>query len=206
MERRKQPTLGFAARETAPGAYKFQAVVFVASRNGENMTKTMYPHAHLLPESRVAGLGYATRSIIEKVQAQRETVPGSEGERRRTGILQLTLAGIDEREHKQLQEDIAYAEEMIRAMSYFGERYGDPDTMFQGVYPNVTDQYRDFDVDPDRYANLFIRDADYRLSQHQTRPERRAEHKQERQERRRERNRKSRVIRRPNIISWQDLW
>ncbi len=44
------PEYGYAARETAPGAYKFQAVVYVASRSGEVMTKTVDPHARLLTE------------------------------------------------------------------------------------------------------------------------------------------------------------
>src|SRR5690242_12544614 len=44
----RKPELGFAARETAQGTYKFQAVVYTASRNGEAMTKTLDPHGKLL--------------------------------------------------------------------------------------------------------------------------------------------------------------
>ena len=154
------------------------------------MTKTVYPHAHLLPEQKVARLGYDTRSLIEKAQAERATVPGGEGAQRRATTPQITLAGIEAREHERLKEDIAYAEEMTQAAAMLSSYRGDLDGgMFPGVYPNVVDQYRDFDIDPDRYANMFIRDAQYRLERHNGRPGRRAEQKAERQERRRERNR-----------------
>lgn len=74
MERR-QPTLGFAARETAPGAYKFQAVVHVASRTGEAMTKTFDPHARLLTEQETRQLGYDTVRLVEAAQEQRVGLP-----------------------------------------------------------------------------------------------------------------------------------
>ena len=92
----------------------------------------------------------------------------------------MTLDGIAEREHKQLQEDIQYAEEMINAASIFGERFGDPDTMFPGVYPNVIDQYRDFDSDPDRFERMFLRTETYRLEQHTQRLERKMQKPRER--------------------------
>src|SRR5690348_2821949 len=71
----RRPELGFAARETAPGAYKFQTVVFVASRNGEQMTKTFHPHDKLLSEQETRELGYATSRIIEKARTQRLSLP-----------------------------------------------------------------------------------------------------------------------------------
>lgn len=183
----KRPELGFAPRETAAGTYKFQAVVRHPSRTGTPMTKTLFPHAHLLSEQKVAQLGYDTRALIEKQQAQRVTVPNGEAERRREATRQVTLAGIDQREQKQMQKDIAYADETINATAWLdGERYGDPDAMFPGVYPNVVDQNRDFDIDPDRYERMFLRSEEYRLEQHNSRPARRAQHKAERQERRRE--------------------
>jgi len=194
----RKPDFGFAARETALGTYKFQAVIHYPSQTGQPMMRTAFPHAHLLSEQKVERLGYDTRGMIEQAQALRVAQPDGEAARRRSTVEQKTLASIEEREHAWLQEDIDYADEMINATALlWGNRYGDPDAMFPGVYPNVTDQYRDVDGDPDRYANMFIRDAAYRLSQHQTRPERRAEQKQQRQERRRERNRNSRRGRYP---------
>ncbi len=69
---------------------------------------------------------------------------------------------------------------MINAASIFGERFGDPDTMFPGVYPNVIDQYRDFDSDPDRFERMFLRTETYRLEQHTQRLERKMQKPRER--------------------------
>jgi len=71
----RKPELGFKAVETAPGAYKFQAVVFVASRNGRDMTKTFDPHARLLDEQETRELGYNTTSLIERARRQRISLP-----------------------------------------------------------------------------------------------------------------------------------
>ena len=71
----RRPELGFAARETTPGQYKFQAVIFVASRNGKDMTKTFDPHARLLSEGETKELGYDTDRIIEKARRQRISLP-----------------------------------------------------------------------------------------------------------------------------------
>src|ERR1700687_3020450 len=71
----RSPELGFAARETTPGQYKFQAVVFVASRTGTDMTKTFDPHATLLSEKETRELGYDTGRIIEKARRQRISLP-----------------------------------------------------------------------------------------------------------------------------------
>ena len=71
----RRPELGFAARETAPGAYKFQAVVFVAARNGQDMTKTFDPHARLLSERETKELGYDTSQLIERARRQRVGLP-----------------------------------------------------------------------------------------------------------------------------------
>jgi hypothetical protein len=71
----RRPELGFAARETAPGRYKFQAVIFVASRNGRDMTKTFDPHARLLDEQEVEQLGYNTTGLIERTRRQRISLP-----------------------------------------------------------------------------------------------------------------------------------
>src|SRR5690348_12140590 len=71
----RRPELGFAARETAPGTYTFQAVVFVASRNGTDMTKTFNPHDKLLSEQETRELGYDTGRIIEKARNQRISLP-----------------------------------------------------------------------------------------------------------------------------------
>ena len=176
----RKPDIGFAPREVAAGDYTFQAVIRTASRTGSDQVKTLYPHAHLLPEQKVASLGYETRSMIEQAQAQRVTVSGGKVARRREARAQVTLDGIAEREHKQLQEDIQYAEEMINAASIFGERFGDPDTMFPGVYPNVIDQYRDFDSDPDRFERMFLRTEAYRREQHTQRLERKMQKPRER--------------------------
>ena len=67
----KLPGLGFAARETAPGVYTFQEVMYVSSRNGEFMTKTLDPHDRLLTEQETKQLGYDTTRLIEQAQAQR---------------------------------------------------------------------------------------------------------------------------------------
>jgi len=69
------PEYGYAARETAPGAYKFQAVVYVASRSGEAMTKTVDPHARLLTEQETRQLGYDTIRLVAAAQAQRIGLP-----------------------------------------------------------------------------------------------------------------------------------
>ena len=71
----RRPELGFAARETTPGQYTFQAVIFVASRNGEEMTKTFNPHDRLLSEQETRELGYDTDRIIEKAKTQRISLP-----------------------------------------------------------------------------------------------------------------------------------
>ena len=71
----RHPELGFAARETAPGQYKFQAVIFVASRNGNDMTKTFNPHDRLLNEAETRELGYATERIKAKAREQRISLP-----------------------------------------------------------------------------------------------------------------------------------
>jgi hypothetical protein len=71
----REPELGFAARETAPGAYKFQAVIFTASRSGEPMPKTFDPHARLLDEQEVRQLGYDTIRLIEQAREQRIGLP-----------------------------------------------------------------------------------------------------------------------------------
>jgi len=60
----RRAELGFAAREIAPGTYKFQAVVFVASRNGRDMTKTFDPHARLLDEQETREVGYITPLVL----------------------------------------------------------------------------------------------------------------------------------------------
>jgi hypothetical protein len=60
----RRPELGFAARETAPGKFTFQAVVHVASRNGEQMMKTFNPHDRLLSEQETRELGYNTERIV----------------------------------------------------------------------------------------------------------------------------------------------
>jgi len=73
-----KPTLGFAARETAPGIYKFQAVIFTATRTGEPMAKTFDPDARLLTEQETRQLGYDTLRLVEKAQAQRVGLPGFE--------------------------------------------------------------------------------------------------------------------------------
>ena len=65
----RKPDVGFAPREVAAGVYTFQAVLRTASRTGSDQVKTLYPHAHLLPEQKVARLGYETRSLIEQAQA-----------------------------------------------------------------------------------------------------------------------------------------
>ena len=70
-----KPQLGFAARETAPGMYKFQTVVYTASRNGEAMTKTLNPHERLLSEQETQQLGYDTKQLIEQAKRQRIGLP-----------------------------------------------------------------------------------------------------------------------------------
>jgi hypothetical protein len=71
----RKPELGFAARETASGAYQFQAVVYVASRSSESMTKTFDPHARLLDEQETQRLGYDTKRLIEQAKRQRVGLP-----------------------------------------------------------------------------------------------------------------------------------
>lgn len=71
----RQPTLGFAARETAPGSYKFQAVVFTTSRTGEPMAKTFDPRARLLTEQETRQLGYDTTRLVERARKQRIGLP-----------------------------------------------------------------------------------------------------------------------------------
>jgi hypothetical protein len=71
----RRPELGFAARETAPGANKFQLVIFVASRNGEQMMKTYNPHDRLLSEQETREQGYNTSRLIEKARRQRISLP-----------------------------------------------------------------------------------------------------------------------------------
>ena len=71
----RRPELGFVARETAPGAYKFQFVVYVASRNGDGMTKTFDPHAKLLSEQKTKQLGFDTNLLIERARRQRISLP-----------------------------------------------------------------------------------------------------------------------------------
>src|SRR5947209_1857688 len=107
---KRQPELSFAARETAPGTYKFQGVIIYPSRSGSSMTRTLFPHAHLLSEQKVSQLGYDTRALIEKHQAQRVTLPAREAARRREATSRVTLAGIDQWEQKQLQDDMHYAD------------------------------------------------------------------------------------------------
>ena len=79
----RKSELGFAARETELGAYKFQAVVLVASRNGEAMTKTLNPHGKLLSEQETKQLGYDTERIIDKARSQRK-LPSSQSSWRRS--------------------------------------------------------------------------------------------------------------------------
>ncbi len=160
--------LQFAARETAPGTYTFQSVVPIRSRHGD-MVKTHHPHAPLKSEHAVARRGFDTAFLIDHAQAQRATVPGGEAARRRSGIVQVTLGDIAARAKRREREDIEYAEEMIRAASQSSAFRGDADTLYTGVYPNVTDQYRDFDMDPDRWERLFVRDARYRKEKHDQR-------------------------------------
>ena len=71
----RRPELGFAARETAAGVYKFQAVVHVAARNGEQMMKTYNPHDRLLSEQETRELGYNTERIVGKARRQRIRLP-----------------------------------------------------------------------------------------------------------------------------------
>jgi|SRR6266566_5822195 len=70
-----KPQVGFAARETAAGTYKFQAVVYVAARNGGEMTKTLDPHAKLLTGQQTAQLGYDTTRLVDKARKQRIGLP-----------------------------------------------------------------------------------------------------------------------------------
>jgi hypothetical protein len=70
----RRPELGFAARETAFDTYKFQLVVYTASRNGQDMTKTFDPHARLLSEQETKQLGYDTDQLIYRSLAQRVSV------------------------------------------------------------------------------------------------------------------------------------
>lgn len=72
---RRQPTLGFTARETALGAYKFQAVIYVAARNGEAMIKTFDPHGRLLNEQETKQLGYDTTRLVRRAREQRVGLP-----------------------------------------------------------------------------------------------------------------------------------
>ena len=71
----RRPQLGFAARETAAGIYKFQAVVHVAARNGQDMTKTLDPHDRLLSEQETHQLGYDTTRLVERARKQRVGLP-----------------------------------------------------------------------------------------------------------------------------------
>ncbi len=67
----RRPEVGFAARETSLGIYKFQAVVYVAARNGQDMTKTLDPHARLLSEQETKQLGYDTQQLVERTKLRR---------------------------------------------------------------------------------------------------------------------------------------
>ena len=67
----RRPEGGFAARETSLGIYKFQAVVYVAARNGQDMTKTLDPHARLLSEQETKQLGYDTQQLVERTKLRR---------------------------------------------------------------------------------------------------------------------------------------
>ena len=165
MRRRE---LQFAAREVAPGVYTFQSVVPVRSRHGD-MVKTHNPHARLQSEHAVARRGFDTAFLIDHAQAQRATVPEGEAARQRSVIVQVTLGDIAARAKRRERENREYAEEMIRAASQSIAFRGDADTLYTGVYPNVTDQYRDFDIDPDRWERLFVRDAQYRKEKHDER-------------------------------------
>ena len=71
----RRPELGFKAVETAPGAYKFQAVIYVAARNGTDMMKTFDPHGRLLTEQETTDLGYDTTRLIERARRQRISLP-----------------------------------------------------------------------------------------------------------------------------------
>jgi hypothetical protein len=64
----RKPELGFAARETSPGNYKFQGVVYTATRTGEPMAKTLDPLASLLDEQETQRLGYDTKRLVEKAR------------------------------------------------------------------------------------------------------------------------------------------
>lgn len=78
----RRPELGFAARETALGEYKFQVVVFVASRNGKPMTKTLDPHGKLVEN--IKQYGYDAERVIEKARSQRVQLPSSQSSWRRS--------------------------------------------------------------------------------------------------------------------------
>lgn len=74
----RKPQLGFTARETAPGTYKFQAVIYTASRSGQAMTKTFDPHVRLLNEQETKQLGYDTDRLIWQARKERISLPCSE--------------------------------------------------------------------------------------------------------------------------------
>ena len=71
----RRPEVGYAARETSLGIYKFQKVVYVASRNGQEMTKTLDPHARLLSEQETRKHGYDTTRLVEQARRQRISLP-----------------------------------------------------------------------------------------------------------------------------------
>jgi hypothetical protein len=191
----RRPELAFAPREVAPGTYKFQAVYGHPSRTGTPMTKTLFPHAHLLSEPKVSDLGYDTAALIAQHRTLRATIEGGEAQRRRAQLPQVTLTEIAKRQEERQREAIAEAEEMIEAAYRFGTYAGEEmEGRYAGVYPNVvgSSEYADFDRDPDRYERMFLRTDEYRLEKHRERPERRAARKAQRQEHRRERNRTAR--------------
>jgi hypothetical protein len=67
----RRPEVGFAARETSLGIYKFQAVMYVAARNGQDMTKTLEPHAKLLSEQETKQHGFDTKQLVERTKQRR---------------------------------------------------------------------------------------------------------------------------------------
>lgn len=71
----REPTFGYAAREVAPGTFKFQAVEFVTTRNGTQMMKTHDPHEPLLTEQEMLQQGYDTMQLIDQARKQRIGLP-----------------------------------------------------------------------------------------------------------------------------------
>lgn len=67
----RRPEGGYAARETSLGIDKFQAVVYVAARNGQEMTKTLDSHAKLFSEQETKQRGYDTKQLIECTKQRR---------------------------------------------------------------------------------------------------------------------------------------